>query len=193
MKDYVSQNARMFDSWVEEGWEYGTPLNPEQCQRARQGYYSLYLTSTIPVPKAWLPQKLEEKKALGLAAGGGQQMAILSLLGARCTLIDISAAQLNADKALAEREGYAIRLVKGDISEPRYHYATSASSSRSSTNAPGSSNPAGFCSLASTSAPITLAATKSTSIPNCPMTRSPSPSNTMRMTDTNSPIPSASN
>lgn len=118
MKDYVSHNARMFDSWAEEGWEYGTPLNPEQCQRARQGYYSLYLTSTIPVPKAWLPQKLEEKKVLGLAAGGGQQMAILSLFGARCTLIDISAAQLNADKALAEREGYAIRLVKGDISEP---------------------------------------------------------------------------
>ena len=72
MKDYVSHNARMFDSWAEEGWEYGTPLNPEQCQRARQGYYSLYLTSTIPVPKAWLPQKLEEKKVLGLAAGGGQ-------------------------------------------------------------------------------------------------------------------------
>ena len=118
MKDYVSHNARMFDSWVKEGWEYGTPLNPEQCQRARQGDYSLYLTSTIPVPKTWLPQKLAGKEVLGLAAGGGQQMAILSLIGARCTLIDISAAQLNADKALAKREGYAIRLVKGDISEP---------------------------------------------------------------------------
>lgn len=118
MKDYALQNARMFDSWVKEGWEYGTPLNPEQCQRARHGDYSLYLTSTIPVPKTWLPQKLAGKEVLGLAAGGGQQMAILSLLGAKCTLIDISDAQLAADKMVADREGYAIDITKGDISEP---------------------------------------------------------------------------
>ena len=118
MNDYAQKNAQMFDSWVEDGWEYGTPLSPEQCEMVRQGDYQLCLTSVTPVPKNWLPSNLKGKKVLGLASGGGQQMAILSLLGAKCTLIDISDAQLAADKMVAGREGYAIGITKGDISEP---------------------------------------------------------------------------
>ncbi len=118
MNDYAQKNAQMFDAWAKEGWEYGTPLSPEQCEMVRQGDYQLYLTSVTPVPKNWLPSSLKGKKVLGLASGGGQQMAILSLLGAKCTLIDISDAQLAADKMVADREGYAIDITKGDISEP---------------------------------------------------------------------------
>ena len=118
MNDYAQKNAQMFDAWAKEGWEYGTPLSPEQCEMVRQGDHQLYLTSVTPVPKNWLPSNLKGKKVLGLASGGGQQMAILSLLGAKCTLIDISDAQLAADKMVADREGYAIDITKGDISEP---------------------------------------------------------------------------
>ena len=58
------------------------------------------------------------KRVLGLAAGGGQQMAILSALGAQCTLLDISEAQLASDRMVSEREGYEIQLIQGDMTDP---------------------------------------------------------------------------
>lgn len=118
MKEYAAQNAKMFDSWVEDGWEYGSPLTEEQCEEVRKGNFNLYLASLVPVPRDWLPEPIAGKKVLGLAAGGGQQMAVLSLLGADCTLIDVSSAQIKADEMVAKREGYAIKTVQADISEP---------------------------------------------------------------------------
>ena len=54
---------------------------------------------------------------LGLASGGGQQMPVFSKLGAKCTIFDYSDKQLDADRMVAEREGYSIEIVKGDMSK----------------------------------------------------------------------------
>jgi SAM-dependent methyltransferase len=52
---------------------------------------------------------------LCLAGGGGQQAPILAAHGAVVTVFDNSARQLAKEKMVAEREGYEIALVKGDM------------------------------------------------------------------------------
>ncbi|RND59038.1 class I SAM-dependent methyltransferase [Lacticaseibacillus paracasei] len=77
----------------------------------------LYLTPTVPVPQAWLGN-LSGKRVLGLASGGGQQGPLLTGWGAKVTILDFSANQLAQERAVAEREGYHIKLLQGDMTEP---------------------------------------------------------------------------
>ena len=114
---YQDINAETIDRWVEEGWEWGVPVSPETCAAARAGRWSLLLTPTRPVPREWIGDP-RGKKILGLASGGGQQMPILSLLGAECTVLDYSLRQLESERAVAAREGYEIRLVRADMTQP---------------------------------------------------------------------------
>ena len=44
-------------------------------------------------------------------------MPIFAALGAECTVFDYSEKQLESERAVAEREGYAIRIVRGDMTE----------------------------------------------------------------------------
>ena len=74
------------------------------------------LTPTKPVPHEWLGN-LKGKKLLGLACGGGQQMPIFAALGANCTVFDYSPEQLNSEHLVAAREGYQIRVIRGDMTE----------------------------------------------------------------------------
>ncbi len=55
------------------------------------------------------------KNVLCLGAGGGQQSALFSLLGARVTVFDISQGQLKGDRQAAEHYGYKIKTVQGDM------------------------------------------------------------------------------
>ena len=57
------------------------------------------------------------KRALGLASGGGQQSAELTAHGYEVTILDMSLRQLLADKLVAQREGYALNLVKADMTQ----------------------------------------------------------------------------
>src|SRR5699024_5521314 len=50
--------------------------------------------------------------------GGGQQGPILTALGAEVTIIDFSPQQIASEKAVAQREGYSIHAIQGDISQP---------------------------------------------------------------------------
>ena len=61
---------------------------------------------------------MKGKKILGLASGGGQQMPVFAKLGAQCTVFDYSDRQLGAERMVAEREKYAIEIVKGDMTKP---------------------------------------------------------------------------
>jgi ubiquinone/menaquinone biosynthesis C-methylase UbiE len=74
------------------------------------------LTPTKYVPKNWFPD-LQDKKLLGLASGGGQQMPIFTALGARCTVLDYSDKQLASEKYVAEREQYRIEIIKADMTK----------------------------------------------------------------------------
>ena len=114
---YQEINSRTIDLWCQDGWQWGKPISHETYVRACQGQWDVLLTPTKPVPHHWFGD-LKGKKVLGLASGGGQQMPIFAALGAECTVLDYSDAQLASEKMMAEREGYDIRIVKADMTKP---------------------------------------------------------------------------
>lgn len=119
--DYTQINAQTIDQWVEEGWEWGRPISHEQFAAACKGSWSMLLTPTKPVPREWYPD-LRGKKVLGLASGGGQQMPIFAALGADCTVLDYSRRQIQSELEVAQREGYAIRALREDMTKPLPFY-----------------------------------------------------------------------
>lgn len=114
--DYQDINAETIDRWVEDGWEWGKPIDHETFLRAKSGEWDVGLTPTKPVPHEWFGE-LKGKKLLGLASGGGQQMPIFAALGAKCTVLDYSVRQLKSEKLVSEREGYPIRIIRGDMTK----------------------------------------------------------------------------
>ena len=116
MKKYQDINAETIDRWIEEGWDWGIPLSHETFLAAKEGKWDIQLTPTRTVPHEWFPD-LKGKKVLGLASAGGQQMPIFAALGAECTVLDYSLKQLESERMVAEREGYDIRIVRGDMTE----------------------------------------------------------------------------
>ncbi|WP_322202205.1 class I SAM-dependent methyltransferase [Acutalibacter intestini] len=117
MESYQDINARTIDQWVENGWEWGKPISHEEYVNALKGEWKVLLTPTKPVPKEWFGN-LKGKRVLGLASGGGQQMPVFAALGAQCTVLDYSPRQLESEHLLAEREGYPIRIIRGDMTKP---------------------------------------------------------------------------
>ncbi|MCL2198218.1 MAG: class I SAM-dependent methyltransferase [Defluviitaleaceae bacterium] len=116
MEDYTIKNANAISKWAEEGWAWGVPATKEECEKARNGQWRVLLTPDTAVPHEWFPP-LGGAKLLGLASGGGQQMPIFSILGADCTVMDLSDKQLDSERVVAEREGYSIDIVKADMTK----------------------------------------------------------------------------
>lgn len=114
---YQDVNADTIDRWVREGWEWGRPISHGTYASALAGEWDVLLTPTKPVPHEWLGD-LKGKRVLGLASGGGQQMPIFAALGAVCTVLDYSPLQLESERLVAEREGYSIDIVRGDMTKP---------------------------------------------------------------------------
>lgn len=114
--EYTKINAETWDDWASAGCTWSVPVTPEECDLARRGTWDVYLTPTRTVPKDWFPP-LAGLELLGLASGGGQQMPIFSLLGARCTVLDYSKRQLESERMVAEREDYDIRILRADMTQ----------------------------------------------------------------------------
>lgn len=117
MNNYTDINSGFFDKWVAEGWEWGTPISHEVFEKAKHGDWNMVLTPTKPVPKDWFCT-LKGAKVLGLASGGGQQMPVFAALGAKCTILDYSDAQLESERLIAKRENYDIEIIKADMTKP---------------------------------------------------------------------------
>ena len=115
--NYQDMNARTIDRWIEEGWEWGIPISHEEYEKAAAGQWDMLLTPTKFVPHEWFGE-LKGKRVLGLASGGGQQMPIFAALGADCTVLDYSEKQLASEHLVADREGYSIETIRGDMTKP---------------------------------------------------------------------------
>ena len=115
-QSYQDINADTIDRWIREGWEWGKPISHECFDRAKNRDWDVLLTPTKPVPHEWLGE-LKGKRILGLASGGGQQMPVFAALGAICTVFDYSPLQLESERMVAEREGYDIRIIRGDMTK----------------------------------------------------------------------------
>lgn len=113
---YQDINAETIGRWIDEGWEWGKPIGHETFVAAQAGDWAVRMTPTKPVPRAWLGD-LSNKRVLALASGGGQQGPLFTAAGARVTVLDYTPAQLDAERVVAEREGYDIELVRADMTE----------------------------------------------------------------------------
>ena len=115
-KKYTDYNVGVINKWVKNGWEWGAPISHDDFLKAKNGECNVLLTPNKYVPKEWFPP-LKNKKLLGLASGGGQQMPVFAALGADCTVLDYSDEQLANEKFISERESYTIKIVKADMTE----------------------------------------------------------------------------
>ncbi|WP_242257675.1 class I SAM-dependent methyltransferase [Streptococcus thoraltensis] len=116
MKSYQDINKETIDKWVEEGWEWAKSVSHEEYIDAKNGNWNVLLTPTVPVPHEWIGN-INNKRILGLASGGGQQMPIFNALGAKCSVIDYSSKQIESEYKVAKREGYTIEAIEGDMSQ----------------------------------------------------------------------------
>ena len=116
-KSYQEINSATIDRWVGGGWEWGKPIDHETYLRAKAGEWGVFLTPTKTVPHEWFGD-LAGRRVLGLASGGGQQIPVFTALGARCTVLDYAEAQIESERMVAQREGYAVECVQADMTKP---------------------------------------------------------------------------
>jgi SAM-dependent methyltransferase len=112
----LDYNRAAWNRQVETGNVWTIPVGHEVIAKARQGDWSILLTPTIPVPRAWFPD-LRDARVLCLASGGGQQGPVLAAAGALVTVFDNSDLQLEQDRRVANREHLSIDTLQGDMAD----------------------------------------------------------------------------
>ncbi|MBO5228349.1 MAG: class I SAM-dependent methyltransferase [Lachnospiraceae bacterium] len=114
---YIEENEKIWDERSENNDTWSIPVTSEMVKLAREGVWSILLTPTKPVPSNWFPEKLDKKRILCLASGGGQQGPILAATGADVTVFDNSTKQLEKDAFVAQRDNLSIKTVQGNMQD----------------------------------------------------------------------------
>lgn len=115
-KHYTQVNAEIWDSVNECLTDKTTAISHEDYLAAKEGALNIPLAGVRPVPRSWLPP-LKDSDVLALACGGGQQAPVFAAHGARVTVTDVSARQLDHERLVAQREGYDIHIIEADMSQ----------------------------------------------------------------------------
>ncbi len=58
-KGYTKINAETIDRWIEEGWQWGQPIDTDMYLKAKKGEWSVLLTPTKPVPLEWFSESFK--------------------------------------------------------------------------------------------------------------------------------------
>lgn len=114
---YIEENSKIWDKRSENNDPWSIAVSSEEVRLAREGIWHIVLTPKKPVPSNWFPEKLEGKKILCLASGGGQQGPILAAAGADITVFDNSSVQLGKDAFVAQRDHLQIKTVQGNMQD----------------------------------------------------------------------------
>ena len=114
---YIEENSKIWDKRSENNDIWSIAVSSEEVRLAREGIWSIVLTPAKPVPANWFPRKLEGKRILCLAGGGGQQGPILAAAGADVTVFDNSKVQLEKDAYVAQRDNLKIKTVQGNMQD----------------------------------------------------------------------------
>ncbi|QHE51823.1 class I SAM-dependent methyltransferase [Pontibacillus sp. HMF3514] len=115
--DTLNQNSKAWDKKVEDGVGYTLPVSKKIIEKSRAGDWSIKMTPNKAVPREWFPESLEGVSILCLASGGGQQAPVLAAAGADVTVVDLSAKQIEQDRAVAERDRLHIKTVQGSMTD----------------------------------------------------------------------------
>lgn len=111
--DVRAHNRAAWDNLAVAGDRWTLPVSSDEVARARAGDWSVVLTNSTSVPRAWFPADMRDVDLLALASGGGQQAPLFAAAGARVTLLDNSPQQLARDEMVAKRDGLAITTRQG--------------------------------------------------------------------------------
>ncbi len=104
----AEHNRRMWDRLARAGIPYTRPQGtPPRTARAKRAFLDPH--------DRLAGMRLESARVLALAAGGGWHAVLFAELGARTTLLDISARQLRTVRELARRRGARLTFVQGDM------------------------------------------------------------------------------
>lgn len=106
-------NSASWDAQAARDCEWSRPVNAEEVAAARRGDWAVKLTPGA-LPAHWLGD-VRGREILCLASAGGQQAPILAAAGARVTLFDASAGQLDKDRQVAARDRLELACVQGDM------------------------------------------------------------------------------
>ncbi len=109
MKNLANYNRQRWNALAEAGIQYSRPMLDLDAAGAREWLASRLEFAHVPIPE------VAGKDVFCLASGGGQQTAVFGLLGANVTVLDLSDAQLERDRKAAERHGYGLTAVQGDM------------------------------------------------------------------------------
>ena len=118
MDEVAVHSQRHWERMVAEGNGFTIPWLDLNVHTVRD-----YATGDVTSPAEPLFQmfprivlsEVSGKDVLCLASGGGQQSAVFGLLGARVTVVDLSAGQLNGDQQAATKYGYDVKTVHADM------------------------------------------------------------------------------
>lgn len=117
--DCVAANKRLWERLAKDGCGFTVPwldLDIAAVQRCADGAQLPRIPD--PMSAMWpasLLAGLEGKDVLCLASGGGQQSAVMGLLGAKVTVVDLSERQIEGDVRAATHYGYEVNAIVGDM------------------------------------------------------------------------------
>ncbi len=111
-------NQRLWEEEVKKGCGYTIPWLDLDVGLLRR--YAGGELESLPEPMDSLSPPsvfagVEGKDVLCLAAGGGQQSAVFSLLGAKVTVVDLAEGQLRGDRKAAAHYGYEVTTLHADM------------------------------------------------------------------------------
>lgn len=115
----ASANRECWDRAVKEGAGCTRPYLDLDVEAFRA--YRERETGVLPKPCCDSPDyrmvmaEARGRDVLCLGAGGGQQSALFSLLGARVTVLDLCEGQLEGDRRAAAHYGYDVTTIQGDM------------------------------------------------------------------------------
>jgi SAM-dependent methyltransferase len=104
LDDIARTNQERWETLAQGNILYSRPKLTLDAEQARE-----------EIDRQGLLGDVNGKDVLCLAGGGGQQSAAFALLGARVTVLDLTATQLERDHQAAAHYGYQIRTVQGDM------------------------------------------------------------------------------
>lgn len=115
MFDVAKYNREAWEKQVQEGNKWTIPASEKDIAEIQVTKKPrIFLTPTKLVPESWLG-KLQGKRVLCLASGGGQQGPRLAAAGAEVTVFDNCPAQLEKDEFVARRDHLNITTQQGDM------------------------------------------------------------------------------
>ncbi len=121
MKEYdeiAVTNKKHWEKLVKEGCGFTRPwleLDSNLIHQYVKGQLDSVPEPLLVMYPSSVLVDIEGKDVLCLAAGGGQQSVVFSLLGAQVTVVDLAEGQLNGDRRAAAHYGYGINTIQGDM------------------------------------------------------------------------------